>query len=107
MQDGSFHKTSKGVTLCTDSFTKEDVLLLSSVLQLKFKLKCTIQKAPNNKLNIYKGENSSKVAFSPNGVNTLKGVNRSRIYISAKSLPLLRELVKNYFNPSMYYKLGL
>ena len=32
MQDGSYHKVSKGVVLCTDSFKKEEVELLLSVL---------------------------------------------------------------------------
>lgn len=83
MQDGSFHKVSKGIVLCTDSFTKEEVLLLIEVLQEKFNLKCTIQKAPN------------------------KSLNRFRIYISAKSMHILRELTQSYFNSSMLYKLGL
>ena len=46
MQDGSYHKVSKGVALCTDSFKKEEVELLISVLQTKFNLICTIQKSP-------------------------------------------------------------
>lgn len=83
MQDGSFHKVSKGIVLCTDFFTKEEVLLLIEVLQEKFNLKCTIQKAPN------------------------KNINRFRIYISAKSMSILRELTQSYFNSSMLYKLGL
>ena len=82
-QDGSYHKVSKGVVLCTDSFTKEDVQLLISVLQNKFNLICTIQKAPG------------------------KNIHRFRIYISAKSLPVLRSLVQSYFDPSMLYKLGI
>lgn len=82
-QDGSYHKISKGITLCTDSFEKEEVVMLRSVLQEKFNLRCTIQKAPG------------------------KSLNRFRIYISAKSVPLLRELVQSFFNSSMLYKLGL
>lgn len=34
MQDGSYHKVSKGVVLCTDSFKKEEIELLISVLPL-------------------------------------------------------------------------
>lgn len=83
MQDGSYHKVSKGVALCTDSFTKDEVELLRSVLQEKFNLSCTIQKAPG------------------------KILNRFRIYISAKSLPVLRKLVQSNFHPSMLYKLGI
>ena len=83
MQDGSYHKVSKGVVLCTDSFKKEEVELLLSVLQTKFNLICIIQKAPS------------------------KTLNRFRIYISAKSLPILRELVQSNFHQTMLYKLGI
>jgi LAGLIDADG DNA endonuclease family. len=83
MQDGSYHKVSKGIALCTDSFKKEEVKLLLSVLQTKFNLICTIQKSP------------SKIS------------NRFRIYISAKSLPILRTLVKFHFHSTMLYKLGI
>ena len=83
MQDGSYHKVSKGVVLCTDSFKKEEIELLIPVLQTKFNLICTIQKAPS--------QNS----------------NRSRIYISAKSVPILRTLVQSHFHPTMLYKLGI
>ena len=83
MQDGSYHKISKGVVLCTDSFKKEEVELLLSVLQTKFNLICIIQEAPS------------------------KTLNRFRIYISAKSLPILRELVQSNFHQTMLYKLGI
>lgn len=83
MQDGSFHKVSKGIVLCTDSFTKEEVLLLLKVLQEKFNLKCTIQKVPN------------------------KSLNKFIIYINAKSISVLQELTKSYFNSSILDKLGL
>ena len=82
-QDGSFHKVSKGVTICTDSFIKKEVELICFVLTEKFNLRCTIQKAPGESLD------------------------RFRIYISAKSVPLLRDLVQSYFHSSMLYKLGL
>ena len=85
MQDRSYHKVSKGVVLCTDSFKKgyAEIELLISVLQTKFNLICTIQKAPS------------------------KNSNRFRIYISAKSLPILRTLVQSHFHPTMLYKLGI
>ena len=83
MQDGSYHKVSKGVALCTDSFQKEEIQLLLSVLQKNFNLICTIQKSPS------------------------KNSNRFRIYISAKSLPILRTLVQTHFHPTMLYKLGI
>lgn len=83
MQDGSFHKVYKGVVLCTDCFIKEEVQIIIELLQNKLNLKCTIQKAPN------------------------KSLIRFRIYRSAKSVSILRELVQSYFNSSMLYKLGL
>ena len=64
-QDGSFHKISKGVTICTDSFTKKEVELICFVLTEKFNLSGTIQRAPN------------------------KSLDRFRIYISAKSVSTL------------------
>nr|YP_007374871.1 hypothetical protein PRA_mt0030 [Phlebia radiata]CCE89171.1 hypothetical protein PRA_mt0030 [Phlebia radiata] len=51
--------------------------------QTKFNLICTIQKAQN------------------------KSLNRFRIYISAKSLPILRTLVQSHFHLTMLYKLGI
>ena len=47
MQDGSYHKVSKGVALCTDSFKIEEVKLLIYVLQTNFNLIFTIQKSPS------------------------------------------------------------
>ena len=54
MQDGSYHKVSKGIALCTDSFKKEEVELLLSVLQTKFNLICTIQKSPSQNSNRFR-----------------------------------------------------
>ena len=86
MQDGSYHKVSKGVVLCTDSFKKEEIQLLICILQTKFNLICTIQKSPSKNLNMRSG---------------------GRIYISAKSLPILRTLVQSHFHTTMLYKLGI
>lgn len=83
-QDGSF-STSKGIYLCTDSFNPLDVKRLAEYLSIKFKIICTTPKAP--------------------GMLGYKG--HLRIYISAKSVPIVRELVKKYMVPSMLYKIGL
>jgi hypothetical protein len=80
MDDGQYVKRG-GITLCTDSFSMGEVLLLKSVLEDKYGLQCTI----HNK-------------------NPEKG--HYRIYISGKSLPVLRELVREFIHPSMAYKLG-
>jgi LAGLIDADG DNA endonuclease family len=44
MQDGS-RVTSKGLYLCTDSFTHDDVKRLSQYLINKYNIKCSIHKA--------------------------------------------------------------
>jgi len=81
IQDGSFNKASGGCTLCTDSFTEEEVRILIGVLSTKYNLHCSLQKAPN------KGQ--------------------FRIYIFKRSMPTLRNLVLPFFHSSMLYKLGL
>ena len=80
MQDGSF-STSKGLYLCTDSFTPEDSIRLAHYINKKFDLKTTNPKAPGNKGSL-------------------------RIYISATSMENLRALVKPYMHSTMLYKLG-
>lgn len=47
MQDGS-RGTSKGLYLCTDSFTSDDVKRLSQYLINKYDIKCSIHKAGKN-----------------------------------------------------------
>jgi len=44
MQDGS-RGSSKGLYLCTDSFTHDDVKRLSQYLINKYDIKCSIHKA--------------------------------------------------------------
>lgn len=79
--DGQFVQRG-GVTLCTDNFTYEEVLLLKSILENKYGLACTI----HNK-------------------NVVKGY--YRIYISGKSIQKLQALVSSYFHGSMLYKIKL
>jgi ubiquinol-cytochrome c reductase cytochrome b subunit len=81
--DGSKVKRG-GVTLCTDSFSKDEVFKLKSVLETKYNFICTIHEKKNRTGN-------NKIYY--------------RIYISAKSLALLKSLVKEYMYPSMIYKL--
>lgn len=40
MDDGSFNKIKESITICTDSYTKEDVLRLKQILETKFNLSC-------------------------------------------------------------------
>ena len=88
MQDGSFHKNSKGISLCTDNFKPSDTLRLATYLTDNFGLKCTTQKAPKGRGNL--------------------GLNGSlRIYISATSLGLVQTLVSKHMHSSFLYKIGL
>lgn len=75
MGDGTV--ASRGLRICTDSFSIPDVVLLLNVLMIKYRLDCTLHLDRN----------------------------KPRIYISAKSMKLLASIVKPYTVPSMYYKL--
>jgi hypothetical protein len=77
MGDGTYQ--SKGITLCTDYYSIEDVIHLMNVLIICYDLKCSLHE--------YKG--------------------RYRIYISINSMVKLVKIVKPYMIPSMYYKMGL
>jgi hypothetical protein len=78
MGDGAI--LNKGVVLCIDSCSLQDVIKLVNVLKLKYDLNCTIQ-----------------------GINN----KRPRIYILPESLPKLINIVRPYFLSSMLYKLHL
>ena len=78
MGDGAI--LNKGLVLCTDSYTLQEVVKLVNVLKIKYDLNCTIQGIKNK---------------------------RPRIYILPESLPKLINLVKPYFLSSMLYKLHL
>jgi len=77
--DGGFK--SKGIYLCTDSYTIQDVVRLMNVLIIRYDLKCTLHKASNGK--------------------------GYRIYISRNSVGKVVNIVLPYLVPSMYYKIGI
>jgi hypothetical protein len=77
MDDGIWKKP--GLRIATNNFTKQEVVLLISTLDIKFNLKSSLHK---NK-------------------------DKYQLYIKQESLPLLKELVLPYMIPSMFYKLGL
>nr|QVG61526.1 hypothetical protein [Rhizoctonia sp.] len=77
--DGSFCKRDRVVRLCTHSFSLEEVNLLINVLEVKWNLKCTINKHYGSFM----------------------------IRISAKSLPELQSLLKDIMPSMMKYKIGL
>lgn len=81
MGDGYFWEGS--TKICTDNFTKEEVLRLIEILNRKFYLKATLKKRVN-----------------PDGLI------KWRINISRLSMNKLISLVKIYMIPEMYYKLG-
>lgn len=80
MGDGFYRKDRGGVLICTDSYSLADVQLLRTVLIEKFGLVASIQKRRED---VY------------------------RIYINKTSTEKLIDLVKPYFIPRMFYKLGL
>jgi hypothetical protein len=85
MDDGSYNKIKQNLILCTDSYSKEDVLFLIEILKNKFGLSCGI-------INYKK---------------TKDGRDSYRIRINKSSIPKLIKLTEGYFIKSMLYKLGL
>ena len=77
MDDGS--KVSKGLKLCTNSFTYSDCVLLVKALNDNFALKSSIQSAG--------------------------APNQYFIYIWKESMPLLRTIISPYIIPQMKYKI--
>ena len=83
MDDGYFdsYGRTKTVLLCTESFTKEECIILQSLLE-KFKIKSTLK--VRNKIN-----------------------NRYRIRLSKTSMNTVISLVKPYMHKDFLYKLGI
>lgn len=78
MQDGA-RGSSKGLYICTDAFSHEDVKRLTQYLIDRYNIKCSIH----------------KVGGKP------------RIYILVKSVETVKGIVLPYMHPSMLYKLGI
>ena len=78
MQDG-LKKSSKGLYLCTDSFTFTDVQRLSQYVSNRFDIKCSIHKSGGN----------------------------YRIYILAKSVETVKMNILPFMHKTMTYKLGV
>jgi hypothetical protein len=75
MGDGS--AISRGLRISTDSFTIIEAVMLVNVLIIKYGLKCTLHNTGG----------------------------KPRIYISSRSMKLLKAIVYPYIIPSMMYKL--
>ena len=80
MSDGNFDKNRNRIRIYTNSFTKDEVIKLSEVI--------------NNKLNIYTGVLHDRK-------------DQWILTIGKKELESLRNIVKSHFIPSMYYRIGL
>jgi LAGLIDADG DNA endonuclease family len=78
MDDGG--RVSSGLKIATNSFTKNEVEYLSTLLKNKYGFKVSVISA--GKLNQY------------------------NLYFSKSSMNLLAQIVKPYLHPSMYYKLN-
>ena len=78
MQDGS-RGTSKGLYICTDSFTYDDIKRLTQYLRDRYNIICSIHKAGGN----------------------------YRIYVLAKSVYTVIDLILPFMHESMLYKLGV
>lgn len=74
--DGS--KRQKGLLLCTDNFTLQEVLLLVNILIIKFQINPTIQKEKD----------------------------KFRIYINGKSLMKMKPFILPYFVDHFLYKIN-
>jgi hypothetical protein len=79
MDDGTFNKRDKILTLCTDSFTELEIELLLTTLRNKYNLKCRKER--------------KRKSF--------------RIVIIKSSMETVRDIVSIHFHPSMLYKIGL
>ncbi len=77
MDDG--YKAGKGLYICTESFSLDEIKRLLNILKNKFHLNCSFHKVTNG----------------------------YRIYIFSSCKPKFVEIVKPYFLQHFYYKLDL
>jgi len=77
MCDGS--KRNKGITICTDSFSFKEVVLLMNILKIKYDINTTIHLEKN----------------------------KPRIYINRKELNKILSLIQPFFVKSFLYKLSM
>jgi LAGLIDADG DNA endonuclease family. len=71
-------KLNQGLSLCTESYSIKDNLILLNVLIIRYNLNCTLHKRNNN----------------------------YRIYIHKNSMLYLRDIVKPYIFRTMEYKIN-
>lgn len=80
MGDGSFNKQNQFITIALNNFTKIEVELLSKVMFNKFGFNCRLSHVRDDKYSLV---------------------------IRRSDLQFAQELFREYFIPSMLYKLGL
>lgn len=89
MDDGGW--TGYGVKISTNAFSYDEVVLLTQILNNKFKLQSTTQKLSKPK----------------NYIKNTVYIDKYSIYIKSTSIPTLRKLILPYIHPSMLYKIEL
>jgi hypothetical protein len=80
MSDGNFHKTKHIFRLCTNCFTKQEVVLLSTALFNKFGIPSRIEHTKNEQYILV--------------------IRKTQVHI-------LRNIVKPHIIPSLLYRIGL
>ncbi len=78
--DGNYNKVKKVIRLCTNSYTKEEVELLSKAILNKFGIETRLEHTRNNQY---------------------------ILIVRTTEVPKLQNIVKKHMHPSMYYRIGL
>jgi hypothetical protein len=133
MGDGS--KAGKGLILCTDSYSLNEIIILMNILKLKFDIDSSIHYhtslSPHNYIikrctpyraepvllrqpsSTGKGSEAYPLKDGNGAVQPLldtpsvacKGCRSQRIYINKKNLNIIKPFIKPYFVNSMLYKI--
>lgn len=80
MGDGNFNKIKKVIRLCTNSFTKSEVEILSKAILNKFDIETRLEHTRNNQY---------------------------ILVIRTSQVPKLQNIVKEHIHPSMLFRIGL
>ncbi len=78
--DGNYNKIKKVIRICTNSYSKEEVKLLSNAILNKFNIETRIEKTRNNQY---------------------------ILIVKTSQVPKLQIIVKEHMHPSMLYRIGL
>jgi hypothetical protein len=88
MGDGS--KAGKGITICTDSYSIEEVVLLMNILKIKYDVDSTIH---------------YHTSYAPFDILKLKMKKSPRIYINGINLGKIKSLIQPYILNCFLYKI--